>query len=84
MLTFLAIASRQKYVVDEYRDQAIGILEKDAAGRLAITKATLQPQIKFGAEKTPSPEELARMHDQAHHACFIANSVKTEVTVKVT
>jgi organic hydroperoxide reductase OsmC/OhrA len=82
MLTFLAIASRKKYVVDEYRDEAVGVLEKDAAGRLAITKATLQPQIKFGGEKKPSPVELAQMHDQAHHACFIANSVKTEVTVK--
>jgi organic hydroperoxide reductase OsmC/OhrA len=82
MLTFLAIAARKQFVVDEYRDEAVGLLEKDAAGRLAITRATLQPQIKFGGEKVPSPEELAHMHDQAHHACFIANSVKTEVTVK--
>jgi organic hydroperoxide reductase OsmC/OhrA len=83
MLTFLAIASRKQYVVDDYRDEAIGVLEKDATGRLAITKATLKPQIKFGGEKTPTPEELAHMHDQAHHGCFIANSVKTEVTVKL-
>jgi organic hydroperoxide reductase OsmC/OhrA len=82
MLTFLAIAARKQFVVDEYRDEAVGLLEKDAAGRLAITRATLQPQIKFGGERIPSPEELAHMHDQAHHACFIANSVKTEVTVK--
>jgi organic hydroperoxide reductase OsmC/OhrA len=82
MLTFLAIASRKQYVVDEYRDEAFGVLEKDTSGRLAITRATLQPQIKFGGEKKPSPEELAQMHDQAHHACFIANSVKTDVTVK--
>jgi organic hydroperoxide reductase OsmC/OhrA len=81
MLTFLAIASRKQFVVDDYRDEAVGILEKDAAGRLAITRAILQPQIKFGGAKTPTPEEIAHMHDQAHHACFIANSVKTEVTV---
>src|SRR4029077_16131982 len=82
MLTFLAIASRKNYVVDDYRDEAVGVLEKDAAGRLAITRATLQPQIKFAGAKTPQPDEIARMHEQAHHACFIANSVKTEVTVK--
>jgi organic hydroperoxide reductase OsmC/OhrA len=82
MLTFLAIAARKQYVVDDYRDEAVGILEKDASGRLAITRATLQPQIKFGGEKTPSADELARLHDQAHHACFIASSVKTEITVK--
>jgi organic hydroperoxide reductase OsmC/OhrA len=82
MLTFLAIASRKKFVVDDYRDEAVGVLEKDAAGRLAITRATLRPQIKFAGEKTPTPEEIAHMHEQAHLACFIANSVKTEVTVK--
>jgi organic hydroperoxide reductase OsmC/OhrA len=82
MLTFLAIASRKQFVIDDYRDEAVGVLEKDAAGRLAITRVTLQPQIKFGGEKTPTPEELAQMHDQAHHACFIANSIKTEVTLK--
>ena len=82
MLTFLAIACKKQYTVDEYRDDAVGVLEKDAAGRLAITRATLQPQIKFGGEKAPTNEELASMHQQAHHACFIANSVKTEVTVE--
>jgi organic hydroperoxide reductase OsmC/OhrA len=26
--------------------------------------------------------EVAQIHEQAHHACFIANSVKTEVIVE--
>jgi organic hydroperoxide reductase OsmC/OhrA len=82
MLTFLAIASRKKYVIDDYRDDAVGVLEKDAAGRLAITRATLHPQITFGGAQSPAPEEIAQMHEQAHHACFIANSVKTEITVE--
>lgn len=83
MLTFLAIASKKRYIVDGYRDEAAGVLEKDAAGRLAITKVTLRPLVRFGGERTPSPEELRQLHDQAHHACFIANSVKTEVVVEV-
>jgi organic hydroperoxide reductase OsmC/OhrA len=82
MLTFLAIAARKRYVLDEYHDEAVGVLEKDAAGRLAITKVTLRPQVTFSGEKTPSPEEIRQLHDQAHHACFIANSVKTEVVVE--
>ena len=82
MLTFLALAARKRYVVDGYRDEAVGILAKDAAGNLAITKVTLRPEVRFGGEKQPNPEELRQLHDRAHHACFIANSVKTEVVVE--
>jgi organic hydroperoxide reductase OsmC/OhrA len=82
MLTFLAIAAKKRLTVDSYRDQAVGILAKDSAGNLAITKVTLRPEVRFSGEKQPTPEELMRLHDQAHHACFIANSVKTEVVVE--
>ena len=47
-----------------------------------MTKVALRPQVRFGGEKTPTPEELAKLHAQAHYACFIANSVKTEVVVE--
>jgi organic hydroperoxide reductase OsmC/OhrA len=82
MLTFLAIASRKRYVVDSYRDHAVGILAKDSAGNLAITKVTLRPEVRFSGKTLPTTEELRQLHDQAHHACFIANSVKTEVVVE--
>ncbi len=82
MLTFLAVAARKKFVVDAYHDDAVGVLEKNAQGRLAITRVTLRPKITFSGEKTPTPEELKTLHDQAHRGCFIANSVTTEVTVE--
>jgi organic hydroperoxide reductase OsmC/OhrA len=82
MLTFLALAARKRYVVDAYKDQAVGVLDKDAAGHLAMTKVTLRPRVAFSGEKVPSPEELRQLHERAHHACFIANSVKTEVVVE--
>ena len=82
MLTFLAIAARRKLVVDSYHDEAVGVLEKGGGGRLAITRVTLRPQVRFGGENLPGPEDLRRLHDQAHHACFIANSVKTDVVVE--
>ena len=82
MLTFLAITARKKFVVDSYCDEAVGVLAKDAAGRLAVTKVSLRPQVRFGGDKVPSPEELRQLHEQAHHACFIANSVKTEIVVE--
>ena len=82
MLTFLAIACKKRFTVDRYRDEAVGVLGKDAAGSLALTKVTLRPKVTFGGERTPTPEEVRQLHDRAHHACFIANSVKTEVVVE--
>ena len=34
------------------------------------------------AGTTPTAEALAELHDRAHDLCFIANSVKTHVTVE--
>jgi len=81
MLTFLAIAARKGYTVERYEDPAIGHLEKNARGKLAITRVELRPQIEFSAAKTPDAAALSAMHDAAHHECFIANSVLTEVRV---
>jgi organic hydroperoxide reductase OsmC/OhrA len=81
MLTFLAIACKQKFVLDEYTDQAVGHMEKNTEGRLAITRVELHPKITWSGEKKPTAEELDKMHHGAHEQCFIANSVKTEVTV---
>ena len=64
------------------RDRAVGVLGKDSSGNLAMTQVTLRPEVNFGGEKVPGPEELRQLHDRAHHACFIANSVKTEVVVE--
>ncbi|MDQ3120866.1 MAG: OsmC family protein [Verrucomicrobiota bacterium] len=81
MLTFLAIACKQKFVLESYEDEAVGHMEKNAEGKLAITRVELHPKIKFSGEKQPTPEELEKLHHGAHDNCFIANSVRTEVTV---
>jgi organic hydroperoxide reductase OsmC/OhrA len=80
MLTFLAICARKGLVVDRYRDAAVGYLEKNRAGRLAITHVELCPDITF-RDGAPDAEVLARLHHQAHEQCFIANSIRTEVSV---
>ena len=61
MLTFLAIACKQKFVLDDYVDDAVGHMEKNADGRLAITRVTLKPKIKWSGDKTPTAEELKTM-----------------------
>lgn len=81
MLTFLALAARKNILVERYHDHAVGLLEKNDDGRLAITRVTLRPEIDFGGEPPDAPG-LARLHQQAHHGCFIANSVSTTITVE--
>lgn len=82
MLTFLALAAKKRYTVDSYRDDAVGHLEKNDAGKMAMTRVVLRPEIEFSGDRRPSREEIARMHDRAHGHCFIANSVTTEVVVE--
>ena len=83
MLFFLSIAAKRRYVVDTYLDDAIGTMEQDEKGRFAITKVVLRPEIAFSGDKQPSIEQVKKMHDLSHEQCFIANSVKTEVTTEV-
>ncbi len=49
-----------------------------------MTTVTLHTQIKFSGAKQPTLEQLEKMHHQSHEQCFIANSVKTKVTTRVT
>ena len=81
MLTFLALASNKGFVVDSYEDDAIGHLEKNAAGKMAVMRVELHPRIIFGGTKTPAQADLDWLHDKAHKECFIANSVTTDVKV---
>ena len=81
MLTFLALASNKGFVVDSYEDAAVGHLEKNAGGKLAITRVDLHPKIVYNGAKQPAAADLDWLHDKAHKECFIANSVTTEVKV---
>ncbi|MEZ8686169.1 OsmC family protein [Vibrio splendidus] len=83
MLTFLGIAAKQKYVIDSYVDDAIGVLEEDESGRSSVTKVTLRPDIVFSGIKIPTAKQLDKRHHLAHKNCFIANSVKTEIVVEM-
>jgi organic hydroperoxide reductase OsmC/OhrA len=81
MLTFLALASNKGFVVDSYEDNAVGHVEKNANGKLAIPRVDLHPNIAYGGAKQPTPADLDWLHDKAHRECFIANSVTTKISV---
>lgn len=77
MLSFLAIACKKKLTVTSYEDDAVGFLE-DAGGKLWISRVILRPKVAIDTDAAT----LEHIHHLAHDACFIANSVKTEVTVE--
>jgi organic hydroperoxide reductase OsmC/OhrA len=79
MLWFLSIAARHGWRVESYEDDAVGTLAPNAAGRLAMVTVLLRPRVAFTGERQPGAAELLAMHHEAHDACFIANSVSTEV-----
>jgi organic hydroperoxide reductase OsmC/OhrA len=81
MLFFVDYARRAGFVVDSYVDEAEGVLEKRADGKMAMTRVTLRPQIAFSGANPPTAEEISGLHHRAHEDCFIANSVTTEVTI---
>jgi organic hydroperoxide reductase OsmC/OhrA len=82
MLWFLALAGKRRFIVDRYADAAIGVMEKNAEGRVAVTRVTLRPDVLFSGDRQPAHAEIEQLHHEAHEACYIANSVKSEVVVE--
>ncbi len=83
MLTFLAIASQQNFIIDQYEDPAVGSLGKNAEGKMAVTQVDLSPVITFSGDKIPDRAALEQLHHKAHQFCFIANSVTCEIKVHI-
>ena len=82
MLWFLFFAAKGGFVVDSYVDDAAGVIEKNAAGKLAMTRITLRPNVVWSGAKVPTADELEKLHHASHDACFIANSLHTDVVVE--
>jgi organic hydroperoxide reductase OsmC/OhrA len=80
MLTFLFLASKQGFVIHSYQDDAVGTMTKNEQGVPWVSSVVLHPHIHYDGT-APTAEQEAKLHDAAHHGCFIANSVKTTITV---
>jgi organic hydroperoxide reductase OsmC/OhrA len=81
MLTFLAICARKRLTVDAYDDDAVGTLGKDEHGKFWMARVTLRPRVRFAPGTEMNDAKLAEIHQKSHEQCFIANSVKSDVTV---
>jgi organic hydroperoxide reductase OsmC/OhrA len=84
MLWFLSIASKRGFCIVTYSDTAEGLLAPNGQGKLYIKTVTLNPHVVFEGTEPPPDSVVREMHDQAHHECFIANSVLTEVITNAT
>lgn len=79
LLWFLFQAAKAGFVVESYRDDATGVLARNAAGRMAMTEVTLRPRVAFAPGARPSPAQHDALHHEAHDLCYIANSITSTV-----
>jgi organic hydroperoxide reductase OsmC/OhrA len=80
MLVFLYLASKRGFEVASYTDEAVGVMTKNERGALWISAVVLKPRIIYRGG-APSPDQESQLHHAAHQECYIANSVKTTITV---
>ena len=81
MLFYLWLASKRGIVIDSYVDVATGIMEK-VDGKMIVARIELKPSVVYSGEK---PDRVAeeKLHHEAHELCFLANSVKTVIDVRL-
>ncbi|WP_250462544.1 OsmC family protein [Caballeronia sp. GAFFF2] len=77
MLWYLHVCATNKIVVTGYVDEAIGTMQEDKDGSGRFIDVTLHPRVTIGAGN--DAELAARLHEDAHRYCFIANSVNFPV-----
>ena len=82
MLTYLYLAAKAGFEIASYEDEAVGTMTKDGRGIPWVSTVALRPRIVYSGARRPSATEEEALHHTAHEHCFIANSVKTEVTVE--
>ncbi|MET8260318.1 OsmC family protein [Micromonospora sp. NPDC005553] len=76
MLSYLHTCADAGVVVTGYVDRAAGVMIENA-GTGQFTEAVLRPEVTVASPDMA--EAASRLHDVAHHNCFIANSVNFPV-----
>ncbi len=77
MLWYLHFCSVHKIIVEEYVDQATGIMVEEESGKGYFKEVTLNPAV---CVKDSAMIALAmELHQKANEYCFIANSVNFPV-----
>jgi organic hydroperoxide reductase OsmC/OhrA len=79
MLTFLAVVARARIDVISYEDDASAIMPDDDKP-VRITVITLRPKITVRGDA--GDDRIRHLIDVAHGACFVANSLKSEIIIE--
>ena len=82
MLSFLHLAFGMGVEVETYHDAAVGLLSELSDDVYWVSEIILHPRITYNERSRASATAEARLHELAHEHCFIANSIKTKVTVR--
>ena len=77
MLWYLHLCAVNKVVVLEYRDAATGTMRENEDGSGMFERVELKPVVTISADSDRA--KALALHTDAHHYCFIANSVNFPV-----
>ncbi|MDA0196516.1 MAG: OsmC family protein [Bacteroidetes bacterium] len=84
MLWFLHLCAVNKIIVEEYYDNASGIMNENPDGSGEFVEVTLKPSVVVSSGDTSLAEHL---HDRANKLCFISRSVnflvKQQATIRL-
>ena len=73
MLWYLHLCSVNGIVVLEYRDDAEGTMQEEDDGAGAFVRVVLKPRVTIA--KGGDRVKALALHEQAHHLCFIAQTL---------
>jgi organic hydroperoxide reductase OsmC/OhrA len=82
MLSYLYVCSLEGIIITAYIDNATGIMIEQESGGGSFKEVTLNPIFYVSDESMV--EKAIELHQKAHEICYIANSVKFEVTCNPT
>jgi organic hydroperoxide reductase OsmC/OhrA len=83
MLAWLHVAFSHEVEVEKYLDTAEGVVTTLPDGRCWVSEVILKPRITFNSQQQVAASAIAHVHELAQRDCFIAQSIKTKVTVHI-
>jgi organic hydroperoxide reductase OsmC/OhrA len=83
MLAWLHVAFSHEVEVEKYLDTAEGVVTVLPDGRCWVSEVIPKPRITFKSQQQVAASAIAHFHELAQRDCFIAQSIKTKVTVRI-